>query len=171
MGRIWSKDSGVCHLIIDAGHFIIYIAQLRDDRICSGDNRGNVRIWNIFTGVCELTLNGHNSAIRAIVVIDELRICSGSADKTIKIWNVSSGVCQRTLEGHTDYVTDMVLLLDGRLCSVSSDGNVKIWTIETGVCDLTVYTSKATSYKVFQFDDGRIIVSDKHSCLVYIIGG
>jgi WD40 repeat protein len=74
---------------------------VRDGRICGGDNLGNIKVWNIFTGVCDMTLSGHTDNILAIVVIDELRIGTCSADNTIKLWNVSSGVCERTLEGHT----------------------------------------------------------------------
>jgi WD40 repeat protein len=67
---------------------------------------------------CELTLKGHNGAIWAIVVIDELKVCGCSSNKTIKVWYITSGVCKRTLEGHTNCVDAMVLLVDGRQCSV-----------------------------------------------------
>jgi hypothetical protein len=34
-----------------------------------------MKVWNIFTGVCDMTLYGHTRSTLAIVVIDELRVC------------------------------------------------------------------------------------------------
>ena len=85
------------------------------------------KIWNIATGLCEMSTSGHSNFVWFIVAIDEILICSASHDKTIKVWNVSDGVCVRTLEGHTDWVLEIVVLLfDGRLCSVSFDCTAKI---------------------------------------------
>jgi WD40 repeat protein len=170
--RIWSKDSGLCELSVNAGTSISCIVQVRDGRICSGDNHyAGIKIWNITTGVCEIakmTCNGQYDCIRAIVVIDGLRVCSCSNDNTIRILNVCTGVFERTLEEHDKSLNDMVLLFDGRLCSASCDGSMKIWTIEAGVCDLTVHTRFYLS-KVIQLNDGRLVVSCACS-LVCIIG-
>jgi WD40 repeat protein len=172
--KLRNKDTGACELTIDTGIYPHCVAQLRDGRICSGDNyNGRIKLWNIATGVREMTLYGHTSTIYAIVVIDELRACSCSADAKIKVWNVSTGLCELTLYGHTHYVSDMVILFDGRLCSVSDDGTLKIWNIETGVCDLTTHVSNDRICKVVQLHDGRLVVSDanRSTCAAYIIGG
>jgi WD40 repeat protein len=80
-----------------------------------------MKLWNVATGVCEMTINGYTSAIIALVVIDKLRICINSRchDTALEKWNISSGVRGRTLEGNTSYVKDMVLLSDGGICSLS----------------------------------------------------
>jgi WD40 repeat protein len=113
---------------------------------------------------CDMTLNGRNDFIRAVVAIDGLRECSCSHDKTIKLWKVRSGVCERTLEGHMDIVMDMALLLDG---------SAKIWNVETGVCDLSINTvgSSYTSILrvILQLYDGRLLVSS-YAYQVYHLG-
>jgi WD40 repeat protein len=55
------------------------IVQRRHGRICSGHNV-SIKVWNIATGVCEMTLNGHTRIVAALVVIDELKVCSCSHD-------------------------------------------------------------------------------------------
>jgi WD40 repeat protein len=166
--KVWSKDTGVCQLIINTNLNVYCFVQLRNGSVCSG-HYGNIQLWNIATGLCEMTLSGHSHSVRAIVVIDELRICSCSDDKTIKTWNVSTGVCERTVEGLTNWVRDMVLLLDERLCSVSYDGSAKIWIKDTGACELSVHISKHFLRNVVQLHDGRVVATDV-SMAVYMIG-
>jgi WD domain, G-beta repeat/BTB/POZ domain len=174
--QIWRSDTGVCELRINTGYRFC-IVQLRDGRICSGDSLGNMNIWNITTGLCEMALDGHFTAVTAIVVIDELRVCSCSMVETVNVWNVSSGVCERALEplegvlrGLHDYVADMVLLFDGRLCGVLNNKSMQIWNVERGVCELRVtVTSSLSLERVIQLHDGRLVISDS-SGLLYIAG-
>ena len=77
---------------------MVGIVQLKNCRICSGYTIGYMKIWNLSTGVCDMTLRGHTRYITAIVVIDEMRICSCSDDKSIKIWNLETGVCDITVQ-------------------------------------------------------------------------
>jgi WD40 repeat protein len=159
-------------LSIEAGRIDTSIVQLRDGRRCRGDTVEDIKIWNIFTGVCELTLSGHTDIMRVIVVIDELRICSCSRDKTIKVCDVSSGVCARSLEGHIDMVNDMVLLSDERICSITYDSCIMPWNVETGVCELSIRTpvNHNNTYRIVQLHDGRIIISGLIGLVVHILG-
>jgi BTB/POZ domain/WD domain, G-beta repeat len=156
--------------------YIYAVAQLQDGRICSGHTSGSIKLWNSATGAMERVLNGHTDSVNGIVVIDELKIWSCSADNTIKIWNLSTGICEISLGGskssggfQIDAVTDMILLLDGRMFSVSGNGHTKIWSTDTEVCDLTIQVCDMFLLRVFQLQDGRIIVSDFEN-QVYILG-
>jgi WD40 repeat protein len=180
--KIGNKDNLVNEMIIRTLEYGVYsLVQLRNGSLCSGFFGGHIKVWNIATGVCEMTLNGHTGRVTAIVVIDELRICSCSHDETIKVWITSSGLCDRTLEEPTMINTsrwkthqhlDMILLQDGRLFTLIHDGSAKIWNNDTGTCELSIKVSDdkySKLSKVIQLHDGRIVVSECNR-LVYIMG-
>ena len=63
----------------------------------------NIQVWNVTTGVCEKTLEGHSDIVNSVAISDDgSRVVSGSCDKTVRVWNVTTGVCEKTLEGHSD---------------------------------------------------------------------
>ena len=69
--------------------------------ILSGSGDKTIKIWEISSGKCIKTLEGHNETVTSVSYSpDGKYISSGSLDKTIKIWEISRGECIRTLEGH-----------------------------------------------------------------------
>ena len=61
-----------------------------------------IRVWNVDTGECILTLKGHTGCVNSVGFNhDGTKIVSGSDDKTIRVWNVDTGECILTLKGHT----------------------------------------------------------------------
>ena len=71
-----------------------------NDLIASGSWDMTIKIWNIKTGECIRTLEGHNGYVRIVIKVGKDLIASGSSDKTIKIWNFNTGEFIKTLEGH-----------------------------------------------------------------------
>ena len=64
-----------------------------------------VRVWNIETGECVKTFEGHNGDVYSVCFSsDGKKIASGSGDKTVRVWNVETGECIKTFEGHNDSV-------------------------------------------------------------------
>ena len=45
-----------------------------------------IKIWNIKTGSCIASLEGHSNSIKSIVKLKNENFMSGSSDNTIKIW-------------------------------------------------------------------------------------
>jgi WD40 repeat protein len=139
-------------------------------RICSEHYEGKIKLWNLFTGICEMTFDTDAKSLTAILVIDEQRICTGSSNNTMTVWNVSTGACELTLEGHAKEIIDMALLVDGRLCSASSDGTLKIWNTGTGECESSIQVNENDLYgNIAQLHDGRLVVYGSDNA--YIIGG
>ena len=82
----------------------------------SGDN--TLKVWDVATGKCVATLEGHSDEVRCgvrctfcddvsslqvydvAVFPDGLRVVSASGDGTLKVWELLTGECVRTLEGH-----------------------------------------------------------------------
>ena len=78
-------------------------------RVVSGSCDNTLKVWDVATGECVATLEGHSSAVRCEVISvavfpDGRRVVSASDDKTLKVWDVETGECVATLEGHSSYV-------------------------------------------------------------------
>ena len=88
---------------------------------------GTVKIWEIATGVCVMTLEHRQSNVHrsTLAVLDGGRLASGSFDRTVKIWEVATGTCLATLEGYGDRVQCLAVLDGGRLASGSAE--LVIW--------------------------------------------
>jgi WD40 repeat protein len=105
-------------------------------RLASGSNDETVKIWDVATGACVQTLEGHSGWVHSVAFsADGQRLASGSDDMTAKIWDAATGACLQTLEGHGDRVSSVAFSADGqRLASGSNDETVKIWDAATGAC-------------------------------------
>ena len=108
-------------------------------RIISGSADETIKMWDIDTGACIRTLEGHSDEVRSVCVSPGGKhIISGSADETVKVWNAETGNLLRTLEGHKDSVTSVCVSPGKRIISGSGDKTVKLWDIETGACIRTL---------------------------------
>jgi WD40 repeat protein len=119
-----------------SGHssFVQAVAVTADGkRVISGSRDNTVKVWNLETGVEQLTLTGHSNSVRAVAVTaDGKWVISGSDDNTVKVWNLETGE-QFTLTGHSNWVQAVAVTADGtRVISGSDDKTVKVWNLETG---------------------------------------
>ena len=100
-----------------------------------------IRIWNLKTTLCELTLTGHSDfvqCLRFMTLASKSYLLSGSRDKTIKVWDMRTGTCFRTLSGHTDYVNALEIINGTIVASGSTDTTVKVWDVYKDVCLQTI---------------------------------
>ena len=74
-------------------------------RVVSASVDRTLKVWDVATGKCVATLEGHSKRVKCVAVFpDGRRVVSGSEDKTLKVWDVETGECVATLEGHSDVV-------------------------------------------------------------------
>ncbi len=99
------------------------------NQACSGSMDGTVRVWNLQTGACQHTLNGHTSLV-GLLGLSPSYLVSAAADSTLRIWDPDTGELQHTLAAHTGAITcfqhDEFKVLSG------SDGTLKMWNIRDG---------------------------------------
>ena len=58
-------------------------------RLFSGSDDNTIKVWDVATGACLQTLEGHARWVRSVCVsADGSRLFSGSRDNTIKVWNI-----------------------------------------------------------------------------------
>ena len=55
----------------------------------SGSRDKTLKVWDLRSGRCMQTLNGHTNYVMAVAVVDEQRVVSGSNDRTVKLWTES----------------------------------------------------------------------------------
>ena len=71
----------------------------------SGGYDGTLKVWDVATGKCVVTLEGHSQYVQCVAVFpDGQSVVSGSWDKTLKVWDVATGKCVATLQGHSQRV-------------------------------------------------------------------
>ena len=67
--------------------------------MASGSLDKTVKLWNVQSGDCVRTLEGHSSGVISVAWSgDSQTLASGSHDKTVKLWNVQTGDCIATFD-------------------------------------------------------------------------
>jgi len=67
--------------------------------LASGSDDNTVKLWNVQTGNCVRTLEGHSHWVMSVAWSgDSLTLASGSDDNTVKLWNMQSGECIATFD-------------------------------------------------------------------------
>jgi predicted NACHT family NTPase len=134
----------------------------RDGRLAlSGSGDKTLKLWEIATGRCLRTFEGHTDEVYSVSLSADGRFAlSGSGDKTLKLWEVATGRCLHTYEGHRDRVYSVSMSADGRfVLSGSGDKTLKLWEIATGHCLHTYKGHRDRVYSVSMSTDGRFVLS------------
>jgi WD40 repeat protein len=117
------------------------VAALGDGRrALSGSYDTTLRLWDLETGRCIRTLEGHTNKVTSVAALsDNRRAVSGSNDNSLKLWDLETGRCLRTLAGHTEWVNSVAVSADGdRALSGSDDKTLRLWDLKTGRCIRTL---------------------------------
>ncbi len=144
--RLWELNTGKCLLTLtghtDYVNSVVFSPEGRFALSGSGyysrDWNGDysvdntVRLWDLNTGECLLTLTGHKEMVLSVAISPEGRFAlSGSYDKTIRLWDLKTGEYLRTLNGHTKWVSSVVFSPEGRFAlSGSYDKTIRLWEFE-----------------------------------------
>ena len=125
---------------------------------CRGLSDNTVRVWDIASGRCEATLQGHTAAVLSVSWSgDGRRVVSGSRDNTVRVWEIASGRCEATLQGHTAAVYSVSWSGDGRrVYSAAVNGVAIEWDL-AGSDNLPAETrSRYTNAKVLLVGDSGV---------------
>jgi WD40 repeat protein len=97
----------------------------------SGSADNTLRLWELETGRCLRTFQGHTEVVKSVVISPDSRwALSGSNDNTLRLWNLETGVCLRAFRGRTGAVTSVAMSLDGRWAlSGSEDNALRLWEL------------------------------------------
>jgi WD40 repeat protein len=143
----WDPNTGICLQTVSDGHndCLFTLAELSDGRIVSGGRR-SMKVLDLSTGVCDITLEGHTDGIVVITELSNglLASCSGAL---IRLWDLGDADesifasttafpfaqcfdrCTHIIRGHWSDVTVLLQLRNGFLVSASTDGTIKQWDV------------------------------------------
>ena len=96
----------------------VYGIKASGNTVLSGSVDETMRLWDLRTGHCVRTMEGHAGVVRSVDMDGHCRTAvSGSTDKTVRLWDLGSGRCSATLEGHSGLlVRDVVMHESGGSC-------------------------------------------------------
>ncbi len=105
--------------------------------LASGGFDHQVKLWDLQTGQCLRTFEGHTQWIWGVgFSTDGQLLASAANDNTVRIWQVATGECIRILEDHTSWVQSVDFSPDGRyLATASYDRTIRLWDVETWNCE------------------------------------
>ena len=104
------------------------------DTLASGSVERVVKLWDIRSGECLATMEGHEYPVLSLSFSpDGNRLVSGSGDTSLIIWDLDSRTKQHQMKGHGFYVVTCDWdPNDNRIVSGSVDANICEWNSNTG---------------------------------------
>lgn len=129
----------------------------RQELVVSGDDAGNILIWNAASGELRQRLTGHSAGINGLAVTAEgERIASASNDRTVKVWDWASDKLPQTFDGFRDEVRSIDYSPDGSLLAAAGrEGLVRLWNAST-LDELEPIHGYRGSYALRFLSDGRL---------------
>jgi WD40 repeat protein len=128
--------------------------------LASGSDDFTVKLWELATGCCIKTLEGHTNWVSSVRFITEKVLTSSSFDETIKLWDIDEGSCIATLEGHTNGIYALTTLGNSNtLASCGLDGTVKFWNLVTRQCVKTLQGHNNAVYFTATNPQGTLLAS------------
>ena len=128
--------------------------------VLSGGGDNKVRLWDVTTGQCLRTFEGHTDWVKSVVFSPDGHFAlSGAEDNTLRLWDVAGGQCLRTFE-ENKFVETLTFSPDGRyVLSGGGDNKVRLWDVTTGQC-LRTFEGHTDCVKSVVFSpDGRFALS------------
>ena len=108
---------------------IVALVKLDGGLLASGSLHERIKVWNVGTGDCAMTLGDRETQVCALAKLDGGLLASGSKFGKVMVWNVCSGECVITIHGHRSGadVCALAQLDGGLLVSGCCSGRVNVW--------------------------------------------
>lgn len=108
------KTGAVSHLLKGHEWRISYLVVVSDSILCSASEDTTIKLWNLNTGECMRTYQGHQAAVRCVHV-DATTIVTAGDDKVIKIWS-RNGIGMQGGDGYHSRMSKDVEAQEPHLC-------------------------------------------------------
>jgi WD40 repeat protein/serine/threonine protein kinase len=143
--RLWDLSTGICLSTTESDSRHIRVINTvaispvgRYALSGSNDEVGNLKLWEMKTGSCLQSFEGHKGGVLTVAFSPDGRYAlSGSNDETMKQWELTSGICIQSFVGHECWIHSVAFSPDGRYALSGSgidDGSIKLWELSTGIC-------------------------------------
>jgi WD40 repeat protein len=114
-----------------SGNPAIWSLAVSGSLLAAGDDRGDIRIWEMTHRVLQRTFSGYMSSVFGLTISpDGTLLAAGGIQGTIRFWSLQNGMLVRVIPAHNGWVNGLAFSPDGRwLLSGGSDGVGRIWGI------------------------------------------
>ncbi len=135
----------------------------------SRDGTADVKVWDIQTGACLLTLGGRTGIRCAAFSPDGRILATAGAGGVIRLYPLGQGGSARVLQGHTDEVLALAFSPDGaRLASAGRDETVRLWDVRTGSPGRVLRGHRNSVLAVAFSHDGMLLASGSYDLTVRV---
>ena len=104
------------------------LEEIRGDYVASASRDKTIKLWDVKSGRCVITLIGHDNWVTSLVFHPCGKyLLSASDDKSLRIWDLSNGRCyRRMLDIHDHFITS-IDMKQKTLVTGSVDNTAKVW--------------------------------------------
>ncbi|KJE96121.1 platelet-activating factor acetylhydrolase IB subunit alpha [Capsaspora owczarzaki ATCC 30864] len=97
--------------------------------LLSGSRDKTIKLWDLATNQCVLTLIGHDNWVRGLMFHPGGKmVVSVSDDKTLRIWDLKNRRCAKTLQAHGHFVSSLAFHPSAPYVLTGSvDQTIKVW--------------------------------------------
>ncbi|MEB3279140.1 MAG: NB-ARC domain-containing protein [Lyngbya sp.] len=129
--------------------------------IASSCDENIVRLWDIESGQCFQSLEGHQDSVWAVAFSpDGELLASSSDDQTVRLWQIKTGTCLKTLKGFESQVCSMAFSQDHQILATGSQEQmVQLWDVATGQRLRTLRGHKHQVWSFVLSPDGKTLAT------------
>jgi WD40 repeat protein/tRNA A-37 threonylcarbamoyl transferase component Bud32 len=129
--------------------------------LASGSDDKTVRVWNVVTGECLMTLTEQHQPIRTVAFSpNDALLAVAADDKAIALWDWRNQRITRTLNGHTQMIRAIAFHpTEPVLASASWDKTIRLWNYQTGDALTTLIGHKLQATAVAISPNGEWLAS------------
>lgn len=130
--QVWDLDKGIRVSTIKKANWCVSLTPDGRFAVTGGEDH-TVKVWDLASGACARTLEGHTDDVEAVTVFpDGQYLAAGCADGTIRVWNLTTNRCEMILCGHIGSIRHIAVILEGRyLVSGGDDRTLRVWALAT----------------------------------------
>jgi len=90
---IWNLDSGIStpSKILPVHTGIVLVIKIHDGKLIASTECGTIQIWDLFTGACLHTLQGHSKWVTTAYFDQDGRMATSDFGGLTKVWNLEDG--------------------------------------------------------------------------------
>src|SRR5262249_58905319 len=127
----------------------------------SGEDSGEVKVWNIPAGTEALTLQSNTGMAHHVQFSPDGRYLAADLGGKggaglIRLWDTATRPLVQSLAGHRGHIPGLVFDPTGeRLASAGADGTVRVWTVPRGQ-EIRLYRGHRDVVQAVAFSPDRI---------------
>ncbi|MEE3716036.1 NB-ARC domain-containing protein [Tumidithrix elongata RA019] len=139
--------------------------------LASSDTKGEIQIWDTYTGDLLLRCRGHQHWTWAIAFSPNHQyFASASDDYLVKLWDVETGECLQTYTGHSYIVCAVAFSPNSQtIASSGQDATIRLWSALPTTQNPEIMTLDGLSGRVWSLafsPDGQTLASAGEDCII-----